>query len=70
MEIGEVETFKEPGVTITEGGATVKGDVKITYKTEDGKTVTTISDPGHYIATYTITYKDFTKTLTRKIFKK
>lgn len=70
MEIGEVETFKEPGVTITEGGTTVKGDVKITYKTEDGKTVTTISDPGHYIATYTITYKDFTKTLTRKIFKK
>lgn len=70
MEVGEVDSFKEPGVTITEGGATVKGDVKITYKTEDGKTVTTISDPGHYTATYTVTYKDFTKTLTRKIFKK
>ena len=70
MEVGEVDSFKEPGVTITEGGTTVKGDIKITYKTEDGKTVTTISDPGHYTATYTVTYKDFTKTLTRKIFKK
>ncbi len=70
MEVGEVESFKEPGVTITEGGTTVKGNIKITYKTEDGKTVTTITDPGHYTATYEVSYKDFTKTLTRKIFKK
>ena len=72
MEVGEIETYKEPGVTVTEGGTNVTSNasINITYKL-DGKTVNGItSETGHYEITYTIKYKDFNKTLTRKVFKK
>jgi penicillin-binding protein 1A len=72
IEVGEVETYKEQGVTITEGGTNVtnSASIKITY-TLEGKPVNEItSETGHYEITYTIKYKDFNKTLTRKVFKK
>lgn len=71
MEVGEIDTFKEPGVTVTEGGTNItnKATIKITY-TLDGAQVKEISDPGHYEITYVITYNDFSTTLKRKVFKK
>ena len=72
MEVGEIETYKEPGITVTEGGTNVtsSASVNITYKLDGNPVSGVTSETGHYEITYTIKYKDFNKTLTRKVFKK
>ena len=68
MEIGEVGTYTELGVKVTEGSKDVTSDANISISyTEGGKKVDSISSPGEYIVTYVINYKDYNNTLTRNV---
>lgn len=71
IEIEETANYTDQGVKVLEGktdvtkNATIKTTIKL-----DGKTVTNYTARGHYEITYDITYKEYKKTLTRKVFLK
>ena len=72
IELNEGTDYKDLGVKVIEGktDVTSKAKVTVTY-TLDGKEVSSLNSPGAlYKVKYSISYKDFSTTLTREVFKK